>query len=380
MTKTSKIFLFLLLGLLIWPASALAFTAKAGDSVNLAKGEIIDGNLYLAGANINIEGKVTGDVICAGQTINITGTVLGDVICAGQTINIGGQIAGNLRVVASSINLTGQVNKNANLAAASINTSASSSIGWEMLFAASVAELKGGVAYDLAGWANAVTIAGKVGKDVKLKIDNQRGNNPGLKILNGALIDGQLSYTDKQDALIEPGAKIIGEVTRNPAKFKQISQKQILLGWAWERMISLFTAIALGLLLVGLWPKGIQGIKEKLLKYYGQSFGWGFVILFLTPVVIIILLLSLVGAWLALLLFMTWFIALWIAKILVMIGVGSYLVERFAKKYAHRPMITMLSGIIICWLLFSIPGIGGLLAFLATIFGLGATVLQLKNA
>ncbi|NTW22511.1 polymer-forming cytoskeletal protein [Candidatus Falkowbacteria bacterium] len=380
MTKTSKIILFLLLGLLAWPVTALAFTAKAGDSVNLAKGEVIDGNLYLAGANLNIEGKVTGDVICAGQTINITGTVLGDVICAGQTINIGGQVAGNLRVLASSINLTGQINKNANMAAASINTSASSSIGWEMLFAASVAELKGSVAYDLTGAANSVTISGRVGKDVKLKIDTQHNNNPGLKIASGAIIDGKVSYTDKQDAVIEQGSKISGEVTRNPAKIRQIDRKSIFLAWLWERSISLFTAIALGLLLIGLWPKGINGVKEQLMKYYGKSFGWGFVALFLTPVAILILLVSMVGLWLALLLFMAWFISLSLAKILVMIGVGQYLVERYAKKYAHRPMITMLSGIVVCWLIFSIPILGGFLAFLTTIFGLGAAVMHLKNA
>jgi cytoskeletal protein CcmA (bactofilin family) len=380
MTKTSKIILLLLLGFLAWPVSALAFTAKAGDSINLAKGEVIDGNLYLAGANLNIEGKVTGDVICAGQTINITGTVLGDVICAGQTINVGGQVAGNLRVIGSSINLTGQVNKNANMAAASINTSASSSIGWEMLFAASVAELKGNVAYDLTGVANAVTLAGQVGKDVKLRIDNQRGGAPGLKILSSAIIDGKLSYTDKQDAVIEQGAKIAGETTRNPAKIKQVDRRDIFFAWLWERMISLFTAIALGLLLVGLWPKGIQGIKEQLLKHYGQSFGWGFVALFLTPVAMLILLVSLVGLWLSLILFMAWFISLWLAKVLVMISVGVYLAERFAKKYAHKPMATMLGGIIICWLIFSIPGLGAFLAFLATIFGLGAAVMHLKNA
>ncbi len=380
MTKTSKIILFLLFGFLAWPVTALAFTAKAGDSINLAKGEVIDGNLYLAGANLNIEGKVTGDVICAGQTINITGTVLGDVICAGQTINVGGQVAGNLRVLASSINLTGQVNKNANMAAASINTSASSSIGWEMLFAASVAELKGKVAYDLTGAANTVTLAGQVGKDVKLKIDNQRNNNPGLRIASGAIIDGKLSYTDKQDAVIEQGSKIAGEISRNPAKIRQVDKRDIFLAWLWERAISLFTIIAIGLLLVGLWPKGINGTKDQLVKYYGKSFGWGFVALFLTPIAMLILLISMVGIWLSLILFMIWFIALWVAKTLVMIGVGHYLAERFAKKYAHRPMVTMLSGITLCWLVFSIPVIGGFLAFLSTIFGLGATILHLKNA
>ncbi|NTU99205.1 polymer-forming cytoskeletal protein, partial [Candidatus Falkowbacteria bacterium] len=147
MAKTSKYLFLAVFAILLWPKPSQAFTARAGDSINLAKGEVIEGNLYVAGANLNIEGKVTGDVICAGQTVNISGEVLGDVICAGQTVNISGRVSGNLRSVGSSINLTGQINKNANLAAASINTGASSSVGWEMLFASAVAELKGRIGY-----------------------------------------------------------------------------------------------------------------------------------------------------------------------------------------------------------------------------------------
>jgi cytoskeletal protein CcmA (bactofilin family) len=135
MTKTRLIAIFSLAFVLAIPATAKAFSVKTGDSIYIPQGEVIDGNLYAAGASITIDGDVQGDVICGAQTLNINGKVGGDVICGAQSININSEIGGNVRVGAQSVNIKGSVARNVNVAGGVIVLDKDASVGWDMLVA-----------------------------------------------------------------------------------------------------------------------------------------------------------------------------------------------------------------------------------------------------
>ncbi|MEI7498207.1 MAG: polymer-forming cytoskeletal protein [Candidatus Falkowbacteria bacterium] len=357
-------------------AAAQAFTARAGDTVNLVKGEIVEGSLYVAGANINIDGKVTGDVVCAGQTVNISGEVLGDVVCAGQTVNISGRVIGNVRSAASSINLTGQVGKNVTVAAASVNTSASSTVGWEMLFASALADLKGRVSYDLVGVASGINLSGSVGKDVKLRLDNRDANQVHLIVGKTAVIDGKLTYTDSKPATIEPGATIAGETVRQDPP-KNAERRSWFLAWLWSTLLGICAAFIIGLVLLTLWPNQVEKISQLLKEKTLKSLGWGAVITLLTPIIIILLFVSFVGIYLGLFTGMIWLLLLWLGKIVSAYTVGEILREKMKIKTAHPQIIGLLIGVVLFWMIFALPGLGLVASFFACLFGVGAIWLRL---
>jgi len=76
----------------------LAFDARSGDIVTVASGEVIDGDLYVAGGTIIIDGTINGDLIAAGGTITVNGMVDGSIMAAGGTVNINGEVTRAVRV------------------------------------------------------------------------------------------------------------------------------------------------------------------------------------------------------------------------------------------------------------------------------------------
>ncbi len=379
MTKTRLLIITCFMFLLIVPAAAHAFTVKTDNSVYVAQGETIEGNLFAAGSTITIDGAVTGDVICAGQSININGTVEGDVICAGQSININGAVNGSVRAAGNSVNINGRVARNIMAFGAGVYLGKSAEAGWDMLVGAATAEIRGKVGRDLHGGGANIIIAGEVGKNVRLKIDNQNKKDSGLIIADGAVINGSVAYTDKNEASIAEGAKIAGEVAHNLPKIS-ITKKQKTIGWAWGRLYSIFSALVIGLVLISLWRDEIKKLTDKMKDKAGVSIGWGAVIMFLTPIAAILLLITLIGLPLAFILTGVWLIALLISKILAGILVGRGLLEKFLPKQKESMIWAMVVGIVVAWIIFSLPFIGWLFCLAAMWWGLGGIWLYFRKS
>ncbi len=375
MTKTKLLIIACFAFLLIVPVAVKAFAVKTGDSVYIAKDQTIEGNFYAAGSNITVDGTVTGDVICAGQTVNINGTIEGDVICAGQSINIDGAVNGSVRVAGNSVNINGQIARNVMAFGAAVNLGTEASVGWDMLIGAATGEIRGKVSRDLYGGVASATIAGEIGKDVRLKIDNKKSDKSGLIIMDGAIIGGSVVYTDRTEASIASSAVIAGEITHNLPK---VRKEKTITAWGWGRLYSIFSALVVGLVLISLWHKQIKKLTDKMLDKVGPSIGWGVIVMFLTPIIAILLLITLIGMPLAFILIGVWLIALFISKILVGILIGRELLKRFWEKKKDSLLLAMVIGIVITWIIFSLPVIGWLLCLVAMWWGVGGIWLYFR--
>jgi len=368
------------LAIIFLPFTASAYSVKSGDSIYVAKDEVIEGNLYAAGSTLNIDGKVTGDVFCAGQSININGEVAGDVFCAGQSININGKIGGSLRVAGNAINLNGQVARNGITIGATITTAASSTIGWDLLILGGIFELRGNIGRDLYGNAGKVSLAGQIGKNLDLNFGAKNNNDKPLTIAGTAKINGDLKYKSDKDAVIDAGAAIKGEVIHNYPAAPAVRKSNLAdLGWWWGKLISIFSAWVLGLVLISFWREQIIKITDLMLAKIGPSLGWGILALLLTPIIVIILLITIIGLPLAFISLALWLIAIYASKILVGILVGRSLLNNYWPSKKDSLILAMIIGIIIAWLIFALPFVGGLISLLAILWGLGGIMLALKK-
>lgn len=361
------------------PFAASAYSVKNGDSVYVPKEEIIEGNLYAVGSSLVIDGKITGDVICAGQSININGDVAGDVICAGQSININGKIGGNLRVAGNTINFNGQVERNGIIIGAMGITSASSTIGWDLLILGNIFELNGNVGRDLYGSGGKINLAGQIGKNVNLDFGVSNTNDKPLTITNTAKINGQLKYKSEKDAAIDSNAVITGETIHNLPDVKDKKSKLENLNWWWGKLISIFSALVIGLVLISFWREQIIRITDLMKEKMGASLGWGILILLLTPIIAIILLITIIGIPLSFISIALWLIAMYVSKILVGILIGRSFLNSYWVKQKDSLILAMIVGIIITYIILAIPFIGWTLSLLATLWGLGGIVLASKK-
>ena len=372
--------------LLIAPFCAKAYEVKTANSVYIGKDEVISGNLYTAGSNITIDGKINGDIFCAAQTVIINGPVTGDIFCAAQAININGEVGGSVRVAGSSLNINGKIGHNVMAAGASIILSKSAQVGWDMLVGGAFVDIRGKINGDLHGGGSNVTVAGEIGKNIRLRLDRNPkmqnngidfSNDNGLVISKEAIIGGNVIYTDGLDAKIDNGAKIKGEVTHNLPK--QIEKKQMAAFWAWSKIIGFFSALVIGLVLITIGKKQILDLCKILAEKAWPSIGWGAVVLFIGPIIVIILLITIIGIPLALISFAFWLIAIYIAKIMAGIFIGQSFIAKVIPKQKDSLIWAMIIGIFILYLLISIPFIGGLISFLAVLWGIGGIFIYLKG-
>ncbi|HKK54283.1 MAG TPA: hypothetical protein VJ926_02065 [Patescibacteria group bacterium] len=368
MKKTSFLLGALLLVALLIPSAVLAFNVKTTDSVYIEKDEVVEGNMYVVSNNITIEGVVNGDLIALAQNITVKGKVVGDIISASQNLNVEGEVGGNIRSItntASLINTT--VKRNVNLVGTNILISENSNISWDALVLARVVEMRGTVQGSLHGVADKLLISGDVNKDVSFTINQNDDYYQGepIKITSDSNIKGNLNYSYNKNLNIDKSL-IAGAINFNKKNIENDWQKNI-----WNFIIAVFSALVVGLVFISISKKEMTIIQEKANSRYGKSLLVGLGILFLTPIVSIILMMTIIGIPLGFIMLILWFITLYFAQIMVSLGLGKQIREKLFKAKKKNIMADLIIGITVLYLLFSIPIFGGVITFFSTLLGLG---------
>jgi hypothetical protein len=213
-----------------------------------------------------------------------------------------------------------------------------------------------------------------------------------------------LAYTQSRDISLPTGV-VTGEVTRNQpvantSATRQETTSERVLNWGIDILRTSITLILIGLCLIWLFPRFMQGLSTKLQSSPLPSLGWGVAayILFFVVVLLIVLgtilggvlfgvltlgglagttvflgLLSLFALVLGFVL-----VTAFVAKIIVGQAFGRWLLARAnspLSEHRYWPMIigVVITVVVIALLSFpQIPGfLGGLLNFLIVLLGLG---------
>lgn len=364
------------IGVMFFAADAQAFSVKTDASVYISADETVEGNLYAAGQSITVDGAVTGDVICAGQNVIINGDVGGDVICAAQSVSISGQVGGNVRAAGNTVNITNGVARNVMAFGAAVNIGSGAVIGGDVLVAAANLEMRGAIEGELHGGLAYATIDGEVGKNINLRIDENSSDKSqqGRLILGkNAVVGGGIYYYARPDVKFENSGQVAGEIKRlDPDVKKQVkASKSAVAGRVWTKIISLLGSLLVALALVALFGKRLDKITEPMLKRIWPSLGWGFAFLVLAPLLIIITLFTVIGAKAGALIGLIWALSVGLANIFTAIALGGTLWRKFSKKPEPTRYTLAVIGVVFCYIIFAIPVLGGICAFLGLLWGLG---------
>ncbi len=376
--RTCIILLIAVYGLFLSSNPADAATVRKGNSVRIPQQETIDESLYIGGNSVNVDGTVNGDVICGGQDIEITGVVNGDVICAGQSIVISGKVNGNVRVAGQSVRLSGTVDRNVNIFGQHITVSSGSAILGEMFVGGQNADIDGTIAKKLSGGAQSMNINGIVG-DVDVHTQS-------LVIGSTAIIQNNLTYTSEATAEIARKESIQGNVVKhNPpvqnkkkAQTSQTQQRAWRAFWGTAKVASLISHILLALLIIYFLPKRTKNASLTMQERVGPSFGWGALILVLTPPLIVLFIITIIGIPLAMILLLLYFFSFFISSLLSSLVVGRLLLQQFWADKKENGYWAVAIGMVVLALINAVPFIGGLVSFVITIWGLGGVYYLLR--
>lgn len=377
-----KLFL-LLIPLFLVSLFATRLALAAGDEkkqkvVVLPRDEVVEGDYFTAGERVTLSGTINGDAYVAGAIVVVEGVINGDLLAAGGVVTVRGKVANDVRVAGGEVTLSSEVGGNVTVLAGSVNITDSAKIEGSLVGTGGRLAVFGPVTKGATLGAGEATFGSAVGGDILAYVGE-------LVFTPSAQVTGDLTYQSEEEVQIQEGAQIGGEITYKPAS-KEVVEKVkpekaagffAGAGMAFK-LISLLSALIIGLLMLKLFPRYTQKTVDMVEKRPWASLGIGFLTLILTPIVFILLLITVVGIPLAFILLAIFLITLYLAKIFVTLFVGQKIFKFLGRKV--RNGWVLLLGLVVYTFLTAIPILGNLIGAVVLLSGLGAVVLERKTA
>ena len=353
--------------------AVLAVEVKGGASTSVGQGETINGDLFTWGGAITINGTVNGDVFAAGGSLAVNGTVNGSVTAAAGTINVKGEVTRSLRVACGLININGSVGGDVMLLGRNLVVGEWGTVGGNLQMVLREAELKGVVAGKVSGPVTRLTISGLVLGDIDVSVDT-------LIIESTAEIDGDIYYASPNEIQIEPGAEILGTLTQRPPEpVGELTRPPSVLTLFRDRAITYAMALLVGVVLLFLLPRRMNGASEAIRQKPWASLGWGALLVLVVPVVVAAVAATIIGIPLALIVLALYGITLYLTQLPVSLIIGQLIFERFRLVQSRGMQVASLAlGLAIVELIRSlpIPYWGWIITAIVMFFGMGAILVS----
>ena len=305
---------FLLLGA---PAAHAGDIEHGNPSYTLAAGQTLNTDLFVAGDYIRIDGTVNGDVFIWGREAEVNGHVTGDVFTFCQTTRINGQVDGNVRNWSQMIMINGKVMKNVLAAGEEIELNPKGQVDGSFTFQGAEGRVDGRIGRDLMGRAAELEVNGSVGGNTKLRSSH-------LHIGSQAEMAGSTTYAGFHQPVVDAGAKLA-----SPLVFTRVKTgPDYSSGRYWWHRALLWGAafvfgLALILLLPGFFADGMQASRRFL-----PALGLGVVAMIATPIVAIIVCITMVGLGVGIATILIYAIALYASQAFVSTWIGDVLLGR----------------------------------------------------
>jgi cytoskeletal protein CcmA (bactofilin family) len=162
-----------LIGLIAAPVYAAE--PRGGDQVVIARGEVIEDDLYVTANTVTIDGTVQGDLIAIANQVVVNGTVEGDLLAVGQGVLINGAIGDDVRAGGQAIKLGPDARLGGDLVIGglSLETQQGSAVKGDLLIGAYQALLGGQIGRTVRGGLDRMELRGVVGGDVDVALSGE---------------------------------------------------------------------------------------------------------------------------------------------------------------------------------------------------------------
>ncbi|MEF8774464.1 MAG: polymer-forming cytoskeletal protein [Halobacteriales archaeon] len=319
--------LAVVVGLAVAPGVAAA-EQRVGGSVVVGAGETVDGLDAVAGT-IVVRGTVAGDLSATGGTVVVaeSGVVEGDVSGAAGSIRIAGEVDGSVSAGAGSVYLT----------------------------ETGVVEGR----FDVG--AGDVVVAGRMGGAAVIGADSITVG-PTARLEDGLRYDGDLDVAD--------GASITGEVVRDESIGGAGSSiVGVSVSSAAAAVYGTLVNLVLGAFLLLVFPKTSQRVADAVADRPGRSGLYGIATLLLTPFLLLLVALTIVGIPLAIVGALLFGLTLWVSLVYGRFAVAAW---ALSKADLDNRWLALVVGVVGLGIVAAAPTVGGLVDAVVTLLGLGA--------
>lgn len=364
-------FLFIFLSIFCYGKEELTQNHEDVSSfVILPSGTVVEGDYFAIGDGVEISGHVMGDVFAAGTQVFIDGIVEGDVIAAGASIEVSGEVGNSVRVVGGQVQVSGQIGHNVTILAGNAQLSSSARINGNLVCAAGNADLGAHVRGNATIAASNLRAAGKIGKNLKAYVGD-------LRMTSKTHVGGDVAYQSSSPAYIDPKAVIEGKIIRYPSLLETLFQGRLANGIVWGSklatiLMNFLYSLAIGLILIRVFPKKLATTMAVLNERPWKALSYGVLIIVLLPLISLILLMTILGVPFALTLIALNILGFYTAKVFTVFWGSNALFGRLGFK-ENRPL-SFFMGLVIYFMLTSIPYLGIVISIVAMLLGVGAGI------
>ena len=359
----------ILLAVIAFPAGLSA--ATFANARTLVISDTPEGNAYLAGTDITVAAPLQGDVLAAGGTVTLAAPVAGDALLAGGTVSVERPIAGDLRAAGAQIVVNTTVSGDLALAGGTVTASSTAA---ETRVIGGTVRITGGGERTVIYGAD-VYLSGSFAGDVQVTASDS------LTLLEGTTINGSLRYDAPQEVLVPASAIILGGVTYTGASsyLPTIEEAKTfaIAGASVFLLVRIFAVLIAAALLAGLFPAFAQAVADRALVRSPGRFALlallGFAVVFATPIFIFILLASFVGMGIAFPLLAAYLLLLMLGYLYAGVLAGAALGRGLLKRSIVTWKLALL-GMLVLYLISTVPVVGGIITFVLFLAATGTIV------
>lgn len=367
--RTAKMFAGLVLVVLATTQVTLAaeflYPTEKDDDANISTGsEETHKNLYAAGATVNINGQTNGDLYAAGAMVTVNGNVEQDLVVAGGNLNLNGTVGGDIRAAGGNILVSSPVGGDLVVAGGNVSVTQKAAVNGDLVAAAGNLVVNSPVNGKAKICGGNITINGKIVGDLEITAEESLTFGP------TAEVTGKITYKGRRQAVVKEGAKV-GAINFTELEARRGFGKV----FGPIVLVELIGAFAAVWLFMHFFRRRVEVVSDQIYRKPWQMLGLGLAGLVLTPVVMIILFISIIGYYVALVVMAWYFFMLLLSCLLTAIFTGAWILKMINKT----PMLQLswpaaLVGVVVLKILFFVPVLGWFALLILFLLGVGGVL------
>lgn len=318
---------------------------RGGERVNLEAEQSVSGDFYAFGGVVAASGNVDGDLYALGGSVTLNGEVADDFVALGGIVNVHGPIGEDVRILSGEALIAEHVFGDVVVVGDVLHILSTAEIEGDVFFFGRELEMNGVVRGSITGEADSVRLDGGVSRSVNMTVGK-------LTLGERAHIDGDVEVVTNASIVRAQGAVVVGDVVQQQRTSASILEDADFT----TLLVSLFSVLALLFLFKG----QVGEVYRVSTSRYQLHALVGLGILLISPLVIALLLVSIIGMFGGLLLLFAYLALLFLAWVLSGIIFGAHLARYLTKRDRGVQWQWSVLGVVVLHLLLLIPLIGPL--------------------
>lgn len=361
----------------VLPLVAQASVFQVGQAVTIPKEQYEPQNMYLAGREVTVLTTAQKDLVAGGGDVIVNGPVYGSVLAAGGTVNVLQDVQGSVRVAGGQVAVSGHVGGDILAAGGTVTVLSGSVVSGDVIAMGGTVDIEGTVNGQVHVYGGTVTINGLVGGAATVKAMKA------LTFGEHAVMGGTLEYTAPKEATIASGAKLGDKVTfTSSGKEAQSIRTGFAAGlFAVLGFLIIVKAIATAITaLAAAWafPKVAFALSNEFVEHFWKAVLTGFITLIVIPVACLVLALTAIGIYFALVLLLLYVLSLIVAGVTMCIFTGA-LLSKWIMKSLTVDWKWILLGTLVVFLVWLVPFVGWIVDLVLFLAALGVVIMNLRR-